>query len=100
MLSLTNAILYPVTNKIDDLSTLAFGFLGVGIPLALGQLFFIGGLLLSKNTGIITMIMFITVGLSYFFSIFRYNESQNVFCTFGVVLIIGGLWKVLFSKNI
>ena len=99
LMILSNSFIYPFSKSDNEISTLAFGILAIGIPAAIAGLLFISAIILSKNTGIITMMIFLSVVYSYILSIFRYNESQNLFCSVGVLLIIGGLWKVLFSKK-
>ena len=70
-----------------------------GFPGIIGQLMFIAGITLSKNTGILTMINFSCVIWAYLVSIFRYGESQNILCSFGVVLVVVGISIALFSKK-
>ena len=55
--------------------------------------------ILSKNTGILTMLNFAAVIEAYLLSIFRYNESQNEICSMGVVLVVWGVWRTLFSAK-
>jgi hypothetical protein len=69
------------------------------VPVMIGQMFFIAALTMSKNLGILTMITFMTVVVAYLLSIFRYHETQNTICTVGVLLVVLGLWKALFSKK-
>ena len=45
------------------------------------------------------MMIFTSVVWAYLLSIFRYDESQNVICSVGVVLVVWGVWKTLFSKT-
>ena len=75
------------------------GFLTTGFLSTLNMYLFIGAIKLSKNTGIMMMITLTNVVWAYFVSIFRYGESQNVICILGILLVIGGVWKSLFSKG-
>ena len=99
ILLLGSALFYPLLESKTDLKTLALGMLLSGIPSALCQLLFVGSLMLSPNTGILTMIPFTDLIWAYLLSMFRYNESPNIFCSVGVVLVVIGVWKALFSKK-
>ena len=98
-LIVNSTILYPFGS--DDITTEEFvtSFFFFGFPVIIGQFCFIAALLLSKNVGIVTMIMFSGVVWAYLVSIFRYDESQNVICSAGVLLVVWGVWKTLFSKS-
>ena len=99
ILLLGSALLYPLIESEVDLKTLALGLVLSGIPSALCQLFLIGSLMLSPNTGILTLTHFTNIIWAYLLSMLRYNEEQNIFCSIGVVLIVGGVSKTLFSKK-
>jgi hypothetical protein len=47
----------------------------VGLPLALGQMFFVAGLGLNKKTGQIVILTGIPVLIGYLISYFRYGET-------------------------
>jgi len=64
-----------------------------------GQICFIGSLTMTKNTGILTMLTFVSVIFGYFVSILKYKEEINPFCTIGTVLIVFGLAKILLKSN-
>lgn len=66
-----------------------------GIPISICQNFFMHALLLTKNSGIMTMVGFIGVVFSYFLSIFRYGEPLNWLCVTGTILVIYGVSKVV-----
>jgi len=65
---------YQVKQK-SDLSTLFMSVFLVGLPLALGQMFFVAGLGLNKKTGQIVILTGIPVLIGYLISYFRYGET-------------------------
>jgi drug/metabolite transporter (DMT)-like permease len=64
----------------------------------IGQWFFISALTMTKQTGVLNMMTFWTIILSYFVSILRYHEMPNIFTSLGVVLVFLGVWKTVFNK--
>ena len=62
-----------------------------GVPLAIGQFFMMHALLITKKTGIMSMIGFVGLAFSYFLSIFRYGEEVNWLCLSGTLLVLVGV---------
>ena len=71
--SVVSGISYPMVESSASLYHLCMGFLFTGIPITIAQFFFVGGITMSKETGTLTMMNFIAVGIGYLVSIFRYN---------------------------
>lgn len=67
--------------------------------MVLGQICFIGSVTMIQNTGVLTMLGFISVILGYFVSVFKYKEQINIFCIIGAILILFGLGKILLKDN-
>lgn len=66
-----------------------------GLVVTFSQIGFIGATTMTKNTGVLTMFMFVGVIVGYFVSIFKYNEPLNPICTIGTILIVLGLSKIV-----
>ena len=96
---MVSGLTYPIDESEFSLTEYAYGFLFFGMPIVIGQYLFTAAILISKNTGVTTMMIFTSVIWAYLLSIFRYDESQNVICSVGVVLVVWGVWKTLFSKT-
>lgn len=62
-----------------------------GLPLAVGQWFFIGALRMSKHHGVMNMLNFTAIAYSELVSIFRYHESPNIVVIVGLVFLILGV---------
>lgn len=97
---LTAAMFYPqqVSHPVP-LETFFSSFIFSGILMVISQLFFIGGITMSKNTGVLTMFGFISVVVAYIVSVVKYNETLNPFCTAGTILIVIGLAKIVLKKK-
>ena len=52
-------------------------------------------LLITKKIGTMTMVGFIGVIFSYFWSILRYGEQLNYICLLGTVLVIYGVSQIV-----
>ena len=68
--------------------------------MAVGQMTYFGALLITKNTGNLTMMIFVSVVVGYVVSILRYNEAINPICLFGTVLIVFGLARIVLKDKI
>jgi hypothetical protein len=66
-------VLYPFSTTSLDWDQFIFCILFQSLPLALCQAFFMSALLISKKTGIISMVGYVGVAFSYFISIIRYG---------------------------
>lgn len=99
VVQLTGAVTYPYTTNQSTYETLSLAILFTGIPLTIAQTLFRAALRMSKNTGMVSIMGFSAVVVSYFISIFRYNEKPNIVTTVGVVLVLFGLWRTIFGKT-
>jgi len=70
----------------------------VGIPQNIVQILFLSAQVLSKNTGILNMISFLSIAISYIISLGRYNENVNPFCFAGVLFILYGIVTAIRNK--
>lgn len=70
-----------------------------GIPMAIGQLAYIGALTLTKNLGVLTTLSFTSIILGYLISVLRYGEPINMVCTLGAVAIIVGIVFIVRCKD-
>lgn len=66
--------------------------------IAVGQILFVIGLSIAVNTGIVTLMSFNAVIISYLISVFRYGEAINYVCLAGGALIIYGVVTVVLNK--
>lgn len=64
-----------------------------------GQILFVGGITMTKNTGVLTMLSFVSVIVGYLVSIIKYKEEINPFSTLGTLLIAFGLAKILLKSK-
>jgi hypothetical protein len=53
-----------------------------------------------KNTGVLTILGFVSVIVGYIVSITKYKEQINPFCTIGGILIVFGLAKIVLKDKI
>jgi len=68
--------------------------------MVMGQLSFIGAITMVKNTGVLTILGFVSVIVGYIVSITKYKEQINPFCTIGGILIVFGLAKIVLKDKI
>lgn len=66
-----------------------------GLVTAIAQAFFMIALLLSRKSGPICMISFVSVIFSYFLSVLRYNEPLNFLCIIGSLVAGAGIYCVV-----
>lgn len=64
------------------------------------QITFIGATTMTKNTGVLTMFVFVGVIVGYFISVFKYNEAINPICIVGALFIILGLSRIVFKDKL
>jgi len=74
VLTAISAILYPifVTNPVP-LYKIYFALLVCGAPIALSNLLYVHAMRINKNTGLLNLLMFVSVIAGYGLSIFRYG---------------------------
>lgn len=63
------------------------------------QILFMSALNLTKNTGVLTMLMLLYTVTAYFVSFFRYNEPINILAIMGLALMGCGLAATIFAKK-
>jgi len=70
----TSGIFYPaqVEAPVSVQKIIISLFVG-GVVMAIGQITFIGATIMTKNTGVLTMFVFVCVIVGYIVSVFRYN---------------------------
>jgi drug/metabolite transporter (DMT)-like permease len=98
---LSAGLMYPqfVDNPLPPTTIITGIFLG-GLPMAISQIIFIGATTITKNTGVLTMFMFVGVIVAYIVSVVRYNEQINPVCFVGSILIVTGLSKVVLKDKV
>ena len=74
----TSAFAFPIAEASNNYNRMDFehflkSVLFSGIPMTIGQLSYIGALILTKNMGVITTLSFISIVLGFLISIFRYG---------------------------
>ena len=96
----TSGVLYPtqVTTPVP-IEKYIISFFVSGIVITIAQITFIGATTMTKNTGVLTMFMFVGVIVGYLVSVFKYNEAINPICTAGAILIIFGLSKIVLKDK-
>ena len=70
-----------------------------GIPLTMGQLMFVGALLICHDYGMLTPFMFTSIIFGYLMSVIRYGQSVNVICLLGSVAIVFGIIFIVRCKD-
>jgi hypothetical protein len=55
--------------------------------------------MLSKNTGVSTMITQINIAYVYFISLLHYKEEINIICFLGTLMLVGSIYSVLIYKK-
>ena len=70
-----------------------------GLPLALGQLSYIGGLLITKNLGVVTTFQFTSILMGLIVSSLRYGEPINLVSFAGSVAIVIGIVQIVRLKE-
>lgn len=99
-LLLAGALAYPYAESKCTKLSLFLSIFFFGIPIVLAQWFFIASLTMTKNTGVLTMLGFTSILIGYIVSIFRYGEQPNFVSLLGVILLIIGMYKTIFNKEI
>jgi uncharacterized membrane protein len=91
-----SGFLYPhQVQHAADLETLCKAIVLSGLPLAIGQMFFVAGLGLNKKTGQIVILTGIPVIVGYLVSYLRYGERINSLQMTGSMMILVGLVGVI-----
>ena len=90
---------YPALEGVASMGRLAMGLLLTGVPIAIAQMLFIGGITMSKETGSLTMLNFIGVVIGYLVSVFRYHENPNLISIFGMAMVTVGVYVTIFKKG-
>jgi drug/metabolite transporter (DMT)-like permease len=69
------------------------------IPIGIGQIVYTVSLTLTRNTGILTLFLSLSIIVGYSYSLVRYHENINPIAVLGGVLIITGLAIVILLKD-
>jgi drug/metabolite transporter (DMT)-like permease len=93
-------LLYPsYVSERTSISDMLWSVVFCAIPQNIVQILFLSALVLSKNTGITNLMGFLSIAVSYFVSLVRYNERLNKICLVGVGLICYGIVKTLRNRE-
>lgn len=95
----TGSVSYPYTVNTSTYENIFKGLIFTGVILTACQTLYIAALRMSRNTGLVSIMGFSSIVMSYFISIFRYNEKPNIVTSIGVVLVMFGLWRTIFAKS-
>jgi len=96
----TSGILYPTqVVKPVSIEKNIIALFASGLLITIAQITFIGATTMTKNTGVLTMFMFVGVIVGYLVSVFKYNEAINPICTAGAALIVFGLSKIVLKDK-
>ena len=100
LLVLASSLIYISLGNFEfDFQKMLICFFLTGVPCALTALAHVTAVKMTKRTGILFIINFSTVLLGYLVSIFYYNESQNLVCSIGVVLVVAGVSLAIYHKD-
>lgn len=69
------------------------------IPHCLAQTLLLMSLTLSKNTGVLSLFLSVSIIVGYCLSLIRYNENWNPVAVTGSLLIVAGLTIVVLWKE-
>lgn len=78
---------------------IAYTIVFTAIPTYIVQLLGITAMNMTKQTGLLNLVNFAMIGVSYFISLVRYGETLNPVSTIGVVLVVVGLTKAVLNKQ-
>jgi drug/metabolite transporter (DMT)-like permease len=93
-------LLYPsMVEKQVEVSNFLVGIIACGFVTAFSQIFFIGAIKMTKNTGVVTTFSFNSVIVGYLVSVIKYNEPINPVCIIGAGLILFGLLRILLKDK-
>jgi drug/metabolite transporter (DMT)-like permease len=100
VLTVISTLLYPifVTNPMP-MSKIYLALILCGAPIAVSNLLYVHAMRINKNTGLLNLLMFLSVVVGYGMSIFRYGESVNIICLLGSLMILLGLMKTFLQKD-
>lgn len=79
----------------SSFSTMAQVVLFTGLPCFIVQILVITSLTMTKQTGVLNIMSFSMVFVSYAISIFRYHEQPNFVCSVGIALVLVGCFKTV-----
>lgn len=81
------------------MSNFFIGIIACGFVTAFSQIFFIGAIKMTKNTGVVTTFSFTSVIVGYLVSVIKYNEPINPVCIMGGGLILFGLLRIVLKDK-
>ncbi len=93
------AVGYQFLTVRTPLNIFAPSFIWIGLVLGGGFTMFNIGLSLSENTSVCSMLSQFTVIIGYGYSVFRYGEPLNIVCILGTILLVYGVFSVIFKKT-
>ena len=82
-----------------EASVFSWSCLYSGLVAVIVQIMFVCSLNLSKNSGMLTLSVFLCIITSYLVSYFKYNEKVNILCVIGMSFIVFGLVKTVINKK-
>lgn len=94
------ACVYPFLQSHSTPLELFISVFTTGLPLVFGQWFFIASLTMTKNTGVLNMMNFLTIFIGFLISLIRYRERPNFITVVGIGLVFLGVWKTVFNKEV
>lgn len=93
------AVGYQFLTVRTPLNIFAPSFIWTGLVLGGCFTMFNIGLSISENVSVCSMLSQFTVIIGYGYSVFRYGEPLNKVCIFGTLLLISGVFSVIFKKT-
>ena len=85
--------------EVKSIETYILAYLFTAVPATLATHLFSKGVAMTKNGGIASMSMTISVLLSYFVAILRYGEIINPIAITGSIFIVIGISMAIFLKT-
>lgn len=68
-----------------------------GVPCFVVQILVIASLTMTKQTGVLSLMCFSSVFVSFLISIVWYHETPNLICIAGIILVIGGCTQTILN---
>jgi len=100
MYMISNGIGYPLfVDKPVEILSIIKTIIFCGIPSTIAALCMIKAAKMTQQTGVLTLMTFVTVIIGEFLSLFRYNEDLQLISLLGMIIIISGIGTVLVQVN-
>lgn len=55
---------------------------------------------MTKATGVLNMMNFLSIFIGFLISLIRYREKANLITMVGIVMVFVGVWKTVFNKEV